>query len=57
VVRMPIVFDFKTRRVGRRERPTDDLAQAMKDALKKRRKVKVVKTVEGVPPQVRQPKT
>lgn len=54
---MPIVFDFKRGRVERKQRSTDDLAQAMKEAVTKRRKVKVVKTVEGVPPQVRQPKT
>jgi hypothetical protein len=60
VVRKPIVFDLKNKRVYRASGrlSTDDLGQAMRDAVSKvtRRGGKTVKTVEGVPPQVRHPK-
>jgi hypothetical protein len=58
LVRGPIIFDFKAGRVYRSSKEDQpDLVRDMEAALKKRGKPKVVKTVEGVPPQVTHQKT
>jgi hypothetical protein len=57
--KQPIIFDFTKGRAYRAsdQRP-DDLAKTMQDAAKKSTTGRVVrKTVEGIPPQVAQPKT
>lgn len=59
--RQPIIFDFTTGRAYRandQEGRAKDLAEAMKDAATKTVKKRVVKAVEGIPPEVvTQPKT
>lgn len=62
MVRKPIVFDFRKGQVYRAKEPRliDDLLRATKDAANKamKRGGRIVKTVEGVPPQqVQQPKS
>jgi hypothetical protein len=59
MLRQPIIFDFTTGEATRVSgNRTQDLAGAMKDALKKVTQKKVVRRVEGIPPHVvTQPKT
>lgn len=51
--KQPIVFDFMKGRAYRADdRRPSGLAETMKDAAKKATKPRVVRTVEGIPPQV-----
>jgi hypothetical protein len=53
IARAPIIFDFIRGRVYRASKSPKDVAEVMTKRVKKTR---VVKTVEGIPPQVLQPK-
>ena len=55
VARRPIIFDFTKGQVYRtsdRLSRISDLAETLKDAASNATKPRVVKTVEGIPPQV-----
>jgi hypothetical protein len=55
VARQPIIFDFtkgQVFRAGERSSRISDLTEALKDAATNATKPRVVKTVEGIPPQV-----
>ena len=56
MAREPIIFDFTKGQVHRASETRKDLAETMYDRLAKRR-TRVVKRVEGLPPHVVHPKT